>query len=70
MLQSMEALIMIETSSSANSYGLLTRNTAVGEEEDGRCEAPPTGRRRAHGTDVEVEEWPDTAVPFRHATAG
>jgi hypothetical protein len=33
-LQSMGALIMMETSSSADSYGLLTSNTAVGEEED------------------------------------
>ena len=48
MLQSMGALIMIETSSSADSYGLLTRNTAMGEEEDVRCEAPPTGRPREH----------------------
>jgi hypothetical protein len=32
-LQSMGALIMMETSSSADSYGLLTSNTAVGEED-------------------------------------
>jgi hypothetical protein len=44
----MGALIMMETSSSADSYGLLTGNTAVGEEEDVRCEAPPTGRSREH----------------------
>jgi hypothetical protein len=47
MLQSMGVLIRIETSSSADSYGLLTSNTAV-REEDVRCEAPPTGRPREH----------------------
>jgi hypothetical protein len=47
-LPSIRALIMMETSSSADSYGLLTRNTAVGEEEEVRCEARPTGRSRAH----------------------
>jgi hypothetical protein len=44
----MGALIRMETSASADSYGLLTGNTAVGEEEDVRCEAPPTGRPRAY----------------------
>jgi hypothetical protein len=44
----MGALIRMETSASADSYGLLTGNTAVGEEEDVRCEALPTGRPRAY----------------------
>jgi hypothetical protein len=48
MLQSLGALIRIETSSSADAYGLLTRNTALGEEEGVRCEPPPTGRPREH----------------------
>jgi hypothetical protein len=48
MLQSLGALIRMETSSSADSYDLLTGNTAVGEKEGVRCEASPTGRPRAH----------------------
>jgi hypothetical protein len=34
MLQAMGVLIMTETSSSADAYGLCTSNTVVGEEED------------------------------------
>ena len=45
-LLSLGALIMMETSSSADPYGRLTGNTAVGEEEDVRREAPLTGRPR------------------------
>jgi hypothetical protein len=44
-LQTRGALIRIETSSSADAYGLLPRNTTVGEE-NVRCEAPSTDRPR------------------------
>jgi hypothetical protein len=50
MLQSMGALIIIETYSSADSYGLLTGNTAVGE--DGSVRAWPPRMWTIYGS------WP------------
>src|SRR4029453_9236956 len=40
------ALIIIETSSSASPCGMLPTPTAVGDEEDGQCDAPPKYMRR------------------------
>src|SRR4029453_16524 len=51
------ALIIIEASSSASPCGMLATPTAVGDEEDVQCDAPPKYMRRTVASTCMPERW-------------